>query len=114
MWFLLQLLISYSVALVIGSIIVQKGLSDIWTVIVTYGIVASPFALVAAALARLLERTIGWPAMLLVVVAIHLAMFLVSPSKRNFAAGFNFGSLSFEFLFVAVWCFLTWRYRGTA
>ena len=112
--FLLQFVISYAAALLIGSIALSKRASEIWTYVVTYGIIASPFAFGAAILARLLERLIGWPAMIVAVAAIELGMYLITPNKHNFVAGLRDAVFPYEFLFVAVWCFLTWQHRSAA
>jgi len=58
---LLQFAISYAAALLVVGVMGSKKLSEVWVVVVTYGIVAFPFGLAAAALARLFERFIGWP-----------------------------------------------------
>jgi hypothetical protein len=112
MRFLLQFVISYAAALLIVSIVGSKRLSEVWVIAITYGIVAFPFGLAAAALARLFERFIGWSAGLVAVVAVCGAMYSFAPHKENFWRGFDWTAVLSPIIFAAVWCFLSWRHAS--
>jgi hypothetical protein len=113
MQFLAQFVISYAAALLVSSVVGSKSLSEVGVVAITYGIVAFPFGLVTAVLARLFERLIGWPAGLVAVIAVYGTMYLLAPHKENFWRGFDSVVLS-GMTFAAVWCFLSWRHALAA
>ena len=105
---LLQFLTAYAAALLVAVVVGSKDLDDVWPITITYGIVAFPFALVAGAVAKLLERWIGWPAAMIAVLAIFCGMYLLAPHKGNFWRGFDSVLLS-GMTFAAVWCYFSWR-----
>lgn len=112
--FLLQFAISCLAALLIVSVLGSKRLSEVWVIAITCGIVAFPFGLAAAALARLFERFIGWPAGLVAVIAVCAAMYALAPHRENFWRGFDWTGVLSPIAFAAVWCFLSWRHASAA
>ena len=108
--FLLQFVISYAATIMVVSVVGSKRLSEVWVVAITYGVVAFPFGLATAVLARVFERFIGWPGGIVAVAAVCTAMYFVARHKENFWTGIGLSAV----IFAAVWCFLSWRHAFAA
>ena len=109
--FVVQFLIAYGAALLIGSFAVTRG-SGFATVLITYGLFGLPFAAAAGGLARLLEKTfLGWAAGIVSMIVFSGALYFIAPNKQNFWAGIG-AAAPFAILFGAIWSFLTWRQPG--
>lgn len=111
MRFLLQFAISYLATILVVSVAGSKRPSEVWVIAITYGIVAFPFGLITAVLARLLERLIGWPAGIVAVAVVCTTMYFIARHKENFWNGVTLAS---AVTFAAVWCFLSWRHAFAA
>ena len=78
-------------------------------IILTFGFFGLPFALFAAWIARLLERTfLSWAGAVVSVAVVIGALYLVAPNKNNFWAGAGLIALP-AFLFASIWSFLSWK-----
>ena len=106
--FLLQFVISYAAALLIGSIALARGGEGTVTIALIYGLFGLPFGLLAGALSRLFERVIGWPAAIVAMGVFLAALYLLAPNKNNFGAGIGL-VMPFALLFAAAWAFRSWR-----
>ena len=111
--FPLQFMISYSAALLIGSIALTRGGQGTVTSAVIYGLFGLPFGLLAGALSRLFERIIGWPAAIVAMGVFLAVLYLLAPNKNNFWAGIGL-VMPFAILFAAAWTLLSWRQRFAA
>jgi hypothetical protein len=111
--FILQFALAYGGALLIGSFAVTRGVG-LMTVALIYGFFGLPFAMIAAGLARLLEKTfLGWSAGIVSMVVLAVALYLIAPNKQNFWAGIGMIA-PFALLFGGIWSLLTWRQLGGA
>ena len=112
--FIQQFVIAYGMALLIGSFVMTRGGDGFMTILLTYGLFGLPFALAAAGLARLLERTaLGWSAGFLSMLVLMAALYFIAPNKQNFAAAMVFIA-PLALLMGAIWSFLSWHQRGAA
>src|SRR5690348_11526563 len=107
--FILQFGTSYAAALLVGSVALTRGGPGTLTIVLTYGLFGLPFGLLAGGLSRLLERVIGWPAAIIAMIVLNVALYFLAPNKHNYWMGIGL-VMPFAIIFAAAWSFLSWRH----